>query len=299
MSFGVRGTASELARYVRLHAGRRAAPLPACRKGGVVVSMSTIPSRIEFILPAIRSLFDQTLPPDRVILALPRFSSRENRPYRIPPRLRALAGLTIVEAGRDWGPATKVLPALRLYQDSPDQRLVYVDDDNIYPRTMLETMVAHADARPDSVIAMRGWQAPASLRFKDVDIVFGSAIRSPLRVDVVTGCGGVLVRPRFFDAGVFALEARSHAFYTDDVWLSDHLARRGVPAFVIPLAGERVYLNALTTWVGRALDREENRHGVHDDAVLRQFADHWPSRRAGGAVARPPASPSSTPLPAP
>jgi hypothetical protein len=213
-----------------------------------------------------------------VILALPPHSSRENRPYRIPASLRALEGLTIVDAERDWGPATKVLAALRLYRDAPNQSLVFVDDDNIYPRTLLETMVRHARERPDSAIAMRGWQAPASLRFKDVDIVFGHAVSSPRRVDVVTGCGGVLVRPRFFDEQVFALEDRSHAFFTDDVWLSGHLARRGVPAFVVPLTGERVYWNALTTWVGRALDREENRHGIHDDAVLRQFVDHWPSR---------------------
>jgi hypothetical protein len=249
-----------------------------------VVSLSTIPSRIGFILPAIRSLFDQTLPPARVILAVPGHSFRENRPYRIPPQLLAVEGLTVVRAERDWGPATKLLAALRLYRDSPDQRIVYVDDDNIYPRTMLETLVRHADQRPGAAIALRGWRAPASLRFKDVEIVFGSAIGSPQRVDVVTGCGGVLVQPRFFDDDAFALQDRSHAFYTDDVWLSGHLARRGVPAFVVPLDGERVYLNALATWVGRALDREENRDGVHDDAVLRQFLHHWPSRCAPPAA---------------
>jgi hypothetical protein len=279
VSFGIQGTAREFARYVRLHTGVRAPRMHTSRDGGLVVSMSTIPSRIDFILPAIRSLFDQTLRPSRVILALPPHSSRENRPYRIPDSLRALEGLTIIDAERDWGPATKLLAALRLYRNVPNQRLVFVDDDNIYPRTLLETMARHAEQRPDAAIAMRGWQVPSSLHFKDVDVVFGSAIGSPLRVDVVTGCGGVLVRPRFFEDDVFALEERSDAFYVDDVWLSGHLARRGVQAFVVPLNGERVYWNALTTWVGHALDREENRDGVHDDAVLRQFADHWPSRR--------------------
>ena len=246
--------------------------------------MSTIPSRIDFILPAIRSLFDQTLPPARVILAVPPYSRRENRPYRIPAKLQGLDGLAIVPAERDWGPATKILAALSLHHDSPDQPLVFVDDDNIYPRTFLETLARHADRHPDAAIALRGWRVPDSLRFKDAEMVFGSAIRAPRRVDVVTGCGGVLVRPRFFDAAVFAVGDRPHAFFTDDVWLSGHLARRGVPAYVVPLDEGHVYINALTTWVGRALDREENRDGLHDDAVMRDFLGDWPSRasRASG-----------------
>ena len=274
-------TPKEIVRYVRLHAGIGAAALSAAPDNGVVVSLSSIPSRIDFILPTIRSLFDQTCRPARIILALPPHSVRENKAYRIPDRLRAVGGLTIIDAERDWGPATKVLAALRLYQNSPDQRLVFVDDDNVYPRRFLETIMRYAEEKPDSAIAMRGWQAPESLNVKDVEFVMGNAIRSPLRVDVVNGCAGVLVRPRFFDDEVFAIAERSHAFYTDDIWLSGHLARRGIPAFVVPMRGERVYMRALATWLGHALDREENRDGVHDDAVLRQFVDHWPSRAFG------------------
>jgi len=270
-------TIRELARYVRCHTGHLA--LGPLNPAGPVVSVSTIPSRLHAIQPALRSLRDQTLPPSRLLLALPTHSVREGRAYQQPKALASIPGLEILPAERDWGPATKVLASLREYQATPDQPIVFADDDSIYPRTFLETLVRNADAKPDAAIALRGWQVPASLRFKDAQMVFGTSLDEPTRIDVVTGCGGVLVRPRFFDDQVFAIEEASHEFYVDDVWLSGHLARRGVAAYVVPIDRVHVYWNAVTTWVGHRLDHEENRDGVHDDAVLSQFAADWPSLR--------------------
>ena len=50
----------------------------------VIVGMSTIPSRIQLIGPAIESLRNQSQPPDEIVLALPRVSLREGFRTRSP-----------------------------------------------------------------------------------------------------------------------------------------------------------------------------------------------------------------------
>ena len=60
----------------------------------VIASLSTVPDRINHLGPTIRSLLKQTRPPDEIVLAIPEFSIREQRPYAVPeyvsrlPRLR-------------------------------------------------------------------------------------------------------------------------------------------------------------------------------------------------------------------
>jgi hypothetical protein len=65
----------------------------------VIASLSTVPDRINNLGPTIRSLLRQTRPPDEIVLAIPEFSLREQRPYVVPkyisrlPRVRFFATL--------------------------------------------------------------------------------------------------------------------------------------------------------------------------------------------------------------
>src|SRR5438477_12519631 len=56
----------------------------------VIASLSTVPDRINNLRPTIRSLLRQTRPPDEIILAVPEFSLREERPYIVPEYLLRL-----------------------------------------------------------------------------------------------------------------------------------------------------------------------------------------------------------------
>src|SRR6516165_10586793 len=53
----------------------------------VIVSLSTVPSRINNLRATIRSLLKQTRPPNEIVLAVPDFSIREERPYVVPEYL--------------------------------------------------------------------------------------------------------------------------------------------------------------------------------------------------------------------
>ena len=72
----------------------------------VIASLTTVPERIGNLGSTIRSLLRQTRPPDEIVLAVPEFSIREQRPYEVPEYVSRLPRLRILHCRRDWGPAT-------------------------------------------------------------------------------------------------------------------------------------------------------------------------------------------------
>lgn len=243
---------------------------------GIVVTLTTLPGRIGRILPALNSLLDQTAPADRIYLALPPFSRRERKGYVIPEGLEKHPAVTLLPVERDWGPATKLIPVLRRYESAPDTPILAVDDDNVYPRTFLETFSRYANALPGAAFSLRGCSVPASRRWQDCREFKGSGIAVPVLTDIIEGCGGILVRPRFFGGDFFDYSrAPSEAFFVDDLWISGHLARRKIPRYVLPFPGAFVYLPSLTTFAGPALDRQENRSGRNNDVLIDYFREDW------------------------
>jgi hypothetical protein len=274
----------ECCRFVNLHrrfsllgAGVQPAD-PGAGPAGIVVTLSTLPSRIGKILPALNSLLDQTVMPDRIFISLPPFSRREQKAYDVPEGLRNHPVVTLLPAERDWGPATKLIPVLRHFEKSPETAILAVDDDNVYPRTFLATFLRYATAIPDAAFSLRGCSIPVSRRWKDCREFKGSQLTSPAPTDIIEGCGGILVRPRFFDADFFDYaKAPPEAFFVDDIWISGHLARRSIPKYVLPFSGAFVYLPSLTTFSGTALDRGENRSGKNNDVMIDYFGAYWGS----------------------
>src|SRR5436190_22148358 len=79
----------------------------------IIASLTTVPGRINNLRPTIRSLLKQTRPPDEIVLAIPEFSIREQRPYVVPEYLLRLPRLRVLHCLKDWGPATKFIPIVR------------------------------------------------------------------------------------------------------------------------------------------------------------------------------------------
>lgn len=278
-------------RYIRLHVGsfeyysRKYTESMPSESRGPTVTLSTIPSRIGKIAPTLNSIFDQSMKPRRVFLAIPEFSLREKRRYRIPDVLLDSPVPRIIRSDRDWGPATKLLALLRAGILERDELVVTIDDDNIYPQNFLETIADHARKLPTAALSLRGWHMPASFRWKDARDFKGTQIDQPEKTDVITGCGGIAIRPYFFDESLFDYSrAPKEAFFVDDIWISGHLARKGVPRYVIPSSGPYVYLGSLASLYGPALDAIENGDGFNNDVVIDYFRDFW----MGGPPAKKP-----------
>jgi hypothetical protein len=219
------------------------ATLAAGRNGDnrrVIVSLSTVPDRINNLRPTIESLLKQTRPPDEIVLAIPEFSIREQRPYGVPKYISRLPRVRVLHCSKDWGPATKFIPVIQdeLGAGRENTLIMVVDDDRIYPRDAVETYLYYGDQLPDAALCFRGAAMPSTLDWDDAKMIKAKDLRAPRQVAVITGCGSYLVQPRFFDQSLWDYSgAPAIAFYIDDIWISAWLSRRGVKRYVVPASG--------------------------------------------------------------
>lgn len=272
----------EITRFVSLHARsaetfvRRFAAAPrADVPDRVVVSLTTIPDRVSRIRPTLNSLLDQSRRVDAIYLNLPSRGRREGRAYQVPAFLREYGPVEVVDCGEDLGPATKLLPTLAREKD-PDTRIIVTDDDQVYPRNMVETLVAASEQWPDAVVCSRGFTVPAGYDIHRRNTLYGTHLSRPEPIEIVQGSAGYLVRPRFFTTEVFDYsEAPEEAFFQDDIWFCGHLGRRGVARYVVPFdncfsrIGSWTTRNTLSLWHG------ENEDGHVDRTMLDWFGDAW------------------------
>src|SRR5262245_53860969 len=209
-------------------------PAPDNRR--VIASLSTVPDRINNLTSTIQSLLKQTRPPDEIILAIPEFSVREQRPYVVPKYISGLPRVRVLHCPQDWGPATKFIGAIQdeLAAGRENTLIMVVDDDRLYPRDALETYLYYSEQLPNAALCFRGAAMPSTLNWDDAKMIHGRDIREPRPVAVITGCGSYLVRPRFFDRSLWDYSvAPTVAFYIDDIWISAWLSR-GVKRYVVP-----------------------------------------------------------------
>ncbi|TSJ79024.1 hypothetical protein [Rariglobus hedericola] len=264
------------------------------RSSGLVVSLTTIPSRIVALELTIKSLLRQSCRPTEIRLCLPAWSTREQRLYEVPAWLAQLRCVKIVRC-EDKGPATKFLPTLQ--EVAPDQAVLIVDDDRIYHARLLERYVSLTAANPHEVVSGAGWNVPADLIDRPTTLS-GRLRRAPhvpvranqlgrvREVDIVQGVHSYVVRPRFFDLkelGDFTA-APDSVRRVDDVWVSAHCQ---VPKRVHPMRlGYTDFLPwrnrklQATTSLGR-LNRAENPEQRSNSIALKYLSDRWRKRGEG------------------
>src|SRR6266481_4454282 len=203
----------------------------------VIASLSTVPDRINNLRPTIRRLLEQTRPPDEIVLAIPEFSIREQRPYIVPKHISRLPRVRVLHCPEDWGPATKFIGAIQdeLAAGRENTLIMVVDDDRLYPRDALETYLYYSEQLPNAALCFRGAAMPSTLDWDDAKMIRASELREPRPVAVITGCGSYLIQPRFFDESLWDYSvAPQVAFDIDDIWISGWLSRRGVKRYVVP-----------------------------------------------------------------
>jgi len=263
----------------------------ASERSDVIVGLTTIPSRLPFLVPTLKSLLLQNVPPWKILLHLPKHSRRERIEYTVPEELEGLEVIQIVRCP-DWGPATKILPAL--LDGDPDQRVVAVDDDRIYRRTLLEDLVTASEHDPDAAVGFFGLIVPLDrvdrrkglvgrtiegLRYGRGVSLRGSRMRRALPVDILHGYGGVMVRPRFFDLDRLAdfEGAPDAAWLEDDTWFAAHCR---VPKLIVPTRpgsfpryfGRRVYRSSRLGTHNRGGTDPESRNTT---VLMQLFSDRW------------------------
>jgi len=229
-----------------------------------VITLTSIPPRFHAIGPALKALLAQTSRPEAVELYIPRSYRRFPQWSGSLPDVPE--GVRIVRVEEDLGPATKILPAARSYRGQ-DIELLYVDDDRFLERDWAQTSLDLRKRFPGTAICAASfpvsncgfdWVAPHPLPRsiqRSVDQIHWFNLLTKLRegllpryfsgekltrwlqivetsgyTDVAEGLAGVMVRPEFFDDSAFDIPPV--LWSVDDVWLSGHLARKGIPIWV-------------------------------------------------------------------
>lgn len=265
------GIARMLARWLRLQFPVDIPPHPELsRPERVVISLTTIPARTSSLSPVLRSLLNQDTPADRVILWLPRRSLRQNHDYPDARSIKVPDGVEVIEC-EDLGPATKLLHALRLEQSA---LVIAVDDDVIYPDNLVSSLLAAHRKEPGTAFGLRGVALKKGTPFADLWHVLASGIDEPKQVDVLFGTWGYMVPAWLCGQAIHDFSGYPPAVrWVDDVWISGHLARLGIPRKVAP--SNQFPIETIAS-MRHALTDSLNSSGENDEIAIKAFADVWP-----------------------
>ncbi len=252
----------------------------------IIISMTAIPPRFGNLPRKIKSLLDQSVPANHIEIYIP-------HTYRRFPRLQTQlpplpAGVNVIKVDEDFGPATKLLPALDKWKDH-DVDILICDDDRIQDRNWIRRLLNARRERPADIICERGWQIKDRFGVEQKDPLLPRARLSPNQgrtpayrikralslgiyhpnravyeasgyVDVFEGFLGALI-----PSGALPREAWSIPdilWTVDDVWLSGMARAHNVGVWAHnqtrPVYGNGHWdkVASLTDWVEQGVDRQ-------------------------------------------
>ncbi len=204
-----------------------------------IVSFTTSPTRINKCGPMIHSILDQTRKPDLFLLNIPETFARTGESYVIPKYIRK--SLTVNQIATDYGPATKILPAVMYLReragdyDPENTRIIYLDDDIAYPKRMIETYEKTISAKDDNVWTSTG--------FDFVNMNLNGKRGHNDTATIAEGYGSVCVKMKTFGDDFVEYMTRYTATdnqicrLSDDVILSNYYHRRNVGIFIMNIRG--------------------------------------------------------------
>lgn len=115
----------------------------------IIISLTTIPERIKHIKPVLKSLLDQTIKVDQIVLNIPKICKGDT--YDIPEELNKMCN--IFTCGRDYGPGTKFIPTI-LRENNADTIIIMLDDDYIYGENFIKTLLEEYKKDPLNALCL-------------------------------------------------------------------------------------------------------------------------------------------------
>lgn len=189
------------------------------RKKRVIISMTTYPDRFSSVVYSIRCMLLQTFRPDEIIVWLDDNVSLD----QLTPEMNDLKqyGVKYIPIAGDLKPHKKYIHAMQKY---PEDIIITVDDDILYPPTLIKSLMDAHKKYPNVVCARRVHKVTFDqygklLPYNDW-ISEACDIKKPSHLILATGVGGVLYPPHCLDARAFDMEKISRlCLCADDIWL--------------------------------------------------------------------------------
>ncbi|GMH81830.1 hypothetical protein TL16_g09057 [Triparma laevis f. inornata] len=215
----------------------------------LVVSLTSLPSRLDHLTQTLNHMLRQSKLPDLIIINLPKFSKREQKPYIIPEHVHAYISslpsphkslIFLNICSNDFGPATKLIPTLEIETD-PTTMIVTIDDDVYYPSFYLESLYNVSVRMPDYAVGFKGYVIPENGNTEHSNYTYiESSSSNHKEVHVLGGFLGVAYR-----RGMFCEERikdyswySEGSFFVDDDWISGALGWGGIRKYVVGGEGE-------------------------------------------------------------
>ncbi|MGT2783893.1 glycosyltransferase [Streptococcus merionis] len=187
----------------------------------VVVSFTTIPSRIDILPLMLESIFEQTVKVNKVLMYV---YAEEFSHLNLEEILQKelLRGLEIVYLSENLRSHKKYYYALNTYRD---ELVITIDDDILYRSDMIEKLLISYRKHPMEISALRchkirlktdgelhGYEDWYYEMYNDLE---------PSHLNFFTGCGGVLYPTSFRPEELFDKDKiKKLSFLADDVWLN-------------------------------------------------------------------------------
>ena len=252
----------------------------------IIVTMSTIPSRLKYLSKTVDSLLNQNVRPAEIRLYVPktyrRFPDEVIQPELVDSRVR----LCVVE--KDLGPLTKIAYAAEEFQGA-DIELLACDDDMDYDSNWIELFVQERVREPDACLVQSGgfvfnfsemsgrycklphakfkgflyrlFRVASGLRWKPRTPYMKSGY-----VDIGEGWAGFFVSPKFFTPEFKNIP--EEIFLVDDIWISAFLASQGVDIWLIKNAlRPRTSAVARIDALNMLVNADEERAALNNKAV--------------------------------
>ena len=189
----------------------------------IIVTLTTIPSRLSHVELTIDSFSNQELQPDLIVLNIPKVYNRNfeltDSHHKIIKRLSKKEKVSINRC-TDYGPATKLLGYIENKVINEEDIVIICDDDRVYYNTFIKELVEKHYEIPECVICTRS---------QDYPIDYDGYCK------IFCGEGGVLFTnntiPRH--QKLFNLNSKKPEYYVDDVWLSGFVNVNKTPIYKI------------------------------------------------------------------
>lgn len=244
--------------------------------GEIIVSLTSFPARIDKVWITISSLMNQTLKPKRIILWLAeeQFPGKEDN---LPKKLVKMKNRGLeIKFCDDLRPHKKYYYTMK---ENPDDIVVTVDDDMLYPENMLEQLWNAHEKHPDTVVCQYAHRITldenGSIKpYQEWESCYGESTDPDMRI-LPVGCGGVLYPPHCLDDRIFNKEQiKSLCLQMDDLWLKSMALLKGTKAAICD-EGSQIYFDITGTKKSglQHVNAGQNKNDEAMIAIIREYPE--------------------------
>jgi len=216
----------------------------------VVVTLTTMPDKYrnsDKLLVSLKSLNNQTYKLDEIYLGLPYRCERLNIDY--PEVSDEIKKLCKIIRCPDYGPITKILPAL-LNEEDPSTIIITVDDDLDYNKNLVEKLIEKHKLYPNSAIGSSGMLLKnlcpnCSIYPSGKNIMYNftkfNVPKNGRKVDAIYGYSGALylrsffpIKDKVYDEFIKTSISDENLKINDDIGISGYLSINNIERRIFP-----------------------------------------------------------------